>query len=54
MFIGVHEEGHREILGVYEGGKEDHTSWLESVRALKQRGLEAPYLCTTDKCFGLV
>ena len=54
VFIGVHEEGHREILGVYEGGKEDHTSWLESVRALKQRGLEAPYLCTTDKCFGLV
>ena len=54
VFIGVHEEGHREILGVYEGGKEDHTSWLESVRALKQRGLEAPYLCTTDKCLGLV
>jgi transposase-like protein len=33
VFIGVNEEGHREILGVYEGGKEDHASWLESFRA---------------------
>jgi transposase-like protein len=41
VFIGVNEEGHREILGVYEGGKEDHASWLESFRALRQRGLGA-------------
>lgn len=54
VFMGVNEEGFREILGVYEGGKEDHASWLNALRSLKERGLPCPYLCTTDKCLGLV
>lgn len=51
--IGVSEDGHRGILGVAEGMKEDKTSWLAFLRYLKQRGLESMRLAITDKCLGL-
>jgi transposase-like protein len=52
--IGVNQDGHRDILGIAEGMKEDHASWLAFVRWLKQRGLNGTQLFTSDKCLGLV
>lgn len=52
--IGVNRDGHREILGVCEGAKEDTESWLGFLRHLKQRGLTGVQLVTSDKCLGLV
>ncbi len=52
--IGVNLEGHREILGVIEGIKEDKASWLNFLRHLKERGLKGVKLITSDKCLGLV
>jgi transposase-like protein len=37
--IGVNAAGYREVLGVAEGLKEDHASWLGFLRHLKARGL---------------
>jgi len=52
--IGVADDGYREILGVAEGSKEDHESWLSFLRHLKSRGLRGVRLFVTDKCLGLV
>lgn len=52
--MAVSAEGHREILGVVEGAKEDKESWLSFLRQLKQRGLEGVRLVISDKCLGLV
>jgi transposase-like protein len=52
--IGIDEEGYRDVLAVTEGFKEDYPSWLDHLRALKERGLDRVELVTGDKCFGLV
>jgi putative transposase len=52
--VGVNADGHREMLGVMEGGKEDAASWLAFVRHVKTRGLKGVRLITSDKCLGLV
>lgn len=52
--IGVDQDGHREILGVCEGTKEDKESWRSFLRHLKERGLKGVRLITSDKCLGLV
>jgi transposase-like protein len=52
--IGVGEDGHREILGVSEGTKEDKESWRSFLRQLKERGLKGVQLITSDKSLGLV
>ncbi len=52
--IGVNQDGVREILGVAEGAKEDHESWVDFLRFLKARGLRGTKLFTSDKCLGLV
>jgi putative transposase len=52
--VGVREDGHREILGVGEGMKEDTESWRNFLRHLKGRGLQGVQLVTSDKCLGLV
>jgi transposase-like protein len=51
--VGVREDGHREILGVGEGMKEDTESWRNFLRHLKARGLQGVQLVTSDKCLGL-
>src|SRR6516225_3523994 len=51
--VGVNADGHREMLGVMEGGKEDAASWLAFVRHLKARGLKGVRLITSDACIGL-
>ena len=52
--VGVGSDGHRQILGVCEGTKEDTESWRSFLRHLKQRGLQGVQMITNDKCLGLV
>jgi transposase-like protein len=52
--VGVNRDGHREILGVMEGAKEDTESWRNFLRHLKARGLGDVQLFVSDKCLGLV
>ena len=52
--VGVGSDGHRHILGVCEGLKEDTESWRSFLRHLKQRGLKGVQMITSDKCIGLV
>lgn len=52
--IGVSTDGHRHILGVQEGHKEDKAGWSGFLSHLKQRGLKGVKLITSDACLGLV
>jgi transposase-like protein len=52
--LAVRADGHRELLGVVEGHKEDTESWRSFLRHLKQRGLRGVRLVISDKCLGLV
>ena len=52
--VGVRSDGHREILGVAEGTKEDKESWRNFLRYLKGRGLKGVKLVISDKCLGLL
>ncbi len=52
--IGVNEDGHREMIGVCEGLKEDKASWTGFLRHLRQRGMESVELFVSDKCLGLL
>jgi len=52
--VGVRSDGHREILGVAEGAKEDKESWRNFLRYLKGRGLRGVKLVISDKCLGLL
>ncbi|MGH9482268.1 MAG: IS256 family transposase [Terriglobales bacterium] len=54
MAIGVGSDGHREVLGVVEGAKEDKESWTGFLRHLKERGLKGVRLFISDKCLGLI
>lgn len=52
--VGVNTEGHRDILGVCEGAKEDKAGWSGFLRHLKGRGLRGVKMFITDKALGLV
>jgi putative transposase len=52
--IGVGTDGHRQILGVAEGEKEDLEGWRGFLRHLKDRGLVGVRLIISDACRGLV
>ena len=52
--IGVNAEGHREVIGVAEGMKEDSESWREFIKGMLARGLKGVRLVTGDRCAGLV
>jgi putative transposase len=51
---GVSAEGHREILGICEGAKEDKAGWSSFLGHLKGRGLAGVQLVVSDACLGLV
>jgi len=51
--VGVSTSGHREILGVAEGAKEDKAGWSGFLRYLKDRGLKGVQLIISDACIGL-
>jgi putative transposase len=52
--IGVSAEGHREILGICEGAKEDKAGWSAFLAHLERRGLKGVRLVISDACLGLV
>ncbi|HWU44551.1 MAG TPA: IS256 family transposase [Bdellovibrio sp.] len=52
--FGVNQEGFRELLGTWEGPKEDKSGWGAFLAHLKERGLKGVRLFITDKCMGLV
>jgi transposase-like protein len=52
--IGVRVDGHREVIGVTEGMKEDATSWRNFITSLIARGLRGVRMVTGDRCAGLV
>jgi transposase-like protein len=52
--MGVNAEGHRDILGIVEGAKEDKASWLNFLKHLKDRGVRGTRLIISDACLGLV
>lgn len=52
--VGVDSEGHREVIGVAEGMKEDSASWEQFVRGMIERGLRGVRLVVGDRCAGLV
>ena len=52
--VGVSTNGHREILGVAEGAKEDKAGWSGFLRYLKERGLKRVNLIISDACIGLI
>jgi transposase-like protein len=52
--IGVRVDGHREVIGVAGGMKEDATSWRDFISSLIARGLRGVRMVTGDRCAGLV
>lgn len=52
--FGVNQNGYREVLGIVEGGRENHESWSGFLRQLIKRGLNSVQLVTSDKYPGLV
>jgi transposase-like protein len=52
--IGIGMDGHREVIGVAEGMKEDTQSWRSFVSSLISRGLTGVRMVTGDRCAGLV
>ena len=52
--IGINREGHREVIGVTEGMKEDRASWEQFFRGMIERGLRGVRLVVGDRCAGLV
>ena len=49
----VHETGHREVIGIDIGETETEAFWLESLRALRSRGLHGVRLAVSDQHQGL-
>ena len=52
--IGVSKDGHREVIGVAEGMREDSASWEQFFRGMIERGLKGVRLVVGDRCAGLV
>ena len=52
--IGVGSDGHREVIGVAEGMKEDATSWRNVIASLIARGPGGERMAACDRCAGLV
>lgn len=53
MAVGVHAEGHREVLGLATGPAETEAFWCEFLRKLTKRGLAGVRLVVSDAHEGL-
>ena len=51
--IGVNAEGHREVIGVTEGMREDAASWEQFIRSMIERGLKGVRLVVRPRGPGL-
>ena len=52
--IGVGKDGHREVIGVAEGMREDMDSWEQFVRSMIERALKGVRLVVGDRRAGFV
>ena len=52
--IGINADGHREVIAVDEGMREDAASWERFFRGMIERGLSGVRLVVGDRCAGLV
>ena len=52
--IGVGKDGHREVIGVAEGMREDSAGWGQFFRGMIERGLKGVRLVVGDRCAGSV
>ena len=52
--IGINADGHREVIAVDEGMREDSASWERFFRGMIERGLSGVRLVVGDRCAGLV
>lgn len=52
--IGINADGHREVIAVDEGMREDSASWEQFFRGMIERGLSGVRLVVGDRCAGLV
>ena len=52
--IGVNAEGHREMIGVAEGMKEERASWQGFIQSLIKRGLKGVRLVVGERCARIV
>jgi transposase-like protein len=50
--LGVNMDGHKEVLGLYQGGSESAAFWLQVLSDLKQRGVEDILLASIDNLRG--
>lgn len=53
VVVGITEDGFKEIVGFYVGGKESALGWKEILLDLRQRGLEEILLAVFDGLTGL-
>ncbi len=53
VVIGAMSDGRKEVLAVTPGYRESTESWLEVLRALRDRGLEQPVLIAADGNMGI-
>jgi len=51
--VGARDDGEKELLGMDPGYRESKESWAETLRDLRNRGLEAPMAATGDGALGL-
>lgn len=52
VVIGVDAAGVKHFLALEEGFRESKQSWLEVLRALRERGMNEPALCVADGALG--
>jgi transposase-like protein len=53
VIVGAREDGRKELLAMELGYRESAASWIEVLRALRDRGLTAPLLACGDGALGL-
>lgn len=52
VVMGVNEQGHKELIALYDGYRESTESWLSLLRDLKSRGMKAPVIAVGDGALG--
>ena len=52
VLVGVRPDGRKELVAVADGYREDTESWLDLLRDLRERGMQAPELAVGDGALG--
>lgn len=51
--VGIHDDGQKELLGLWSKGSESRESWKDVLLDMQNRGLSRPQLVIIDGCAGL-